>query len=189
MCCLVFVLSIGACEEIKLYVLSLLKSVPLSVYEGLFIIFCLLTVVLLVFRFRKAYKSIALLALIHYIVLIYCSTLLFRSENDVKRFNFTPFWSYERPDMLVEDVMNMLVFVPVGLLLGASYRDVKWWKVLLIGVGLSLPIEILQLIFMRGFSEVDDVINNTLGCMIGYGLYSILTYSYVRTRKKNLEVL
>ena len=36
------------------------------------------------------------------------------------------------------------------------------------GCGISVTIEALQFFFMRDFSEVDDVIHNTLGCLIGY---------------------
>lgn len=37
--------------------------------------------------------------------------------------------------------------------------------------GCSIMIEATQLLMSRGFSELDDVFNNTLGAIIGYGLY------------------
>lgn len=43
-----------------------------------------------------------------------------------------------------------------------------WWKALLVSCGISVTIESLQFFFMRGFSEVDDVMHNTLGCLIGW---------------------
>jgi glycopeptide antibiotics resistance protein len=43
-----------------------------------------------------------------------------------------------------------------------------WWKALLIGGSISVTIESLQFFFMRGFSELDDVMHNTLGCILGY---------------------
>lgn len=36
----------------------------------------------------------------------------------------------------------------------------------LIGCGISVTIEALQFFFMRGFSELDDVMHNTVGCLI-----------------------
>ncbi len=45
-----------------------------------------------------------------------------------------------------------------------------WWKALLVSCGISVTIEALQFLFMRGFSEVDDVMHNTLGCILGYML-------------------
>jgi glycopeptide antibiotics resistance protein len=43
-----------------------------------------------------------------------------------------------------------------------------WWKALLIGCGISVTIEALQFFLMRGFSELDDVMHNTVGCLIGW---------------------
>lgn len=61
--------------------------------------------------------------------------------------------------------MNGVAFIPIGLLLGISFPDIKWWKVLLIGGAFSLLIETLQFFLRRGFAEVDDVWHNVVGCM------------------------
>lgn len=42
---------------------------------------------------------------------------------------------------------------------------------LLIGCSISTTIEVLQFCFMKGFSEMDDVMHNTLGCILGYSLW------------------
>lgn len=55
------------------------------------------------------------------------------------------------------------MFVPIGWLLQSE----KKWK-LVIPVLLSLIIEILQLLTMRGLFEFDDVLNNSLGAFIGW---------------------
>ena len=49
-----------------------------------------------------------------------------------------------------------------------------WWKVLLVVCSISIVIESLQFWFVKGFSEVDDVMHNMLGCMIGYGVYLLI---------------
>ena len=49
-----------------------------------------------------------------------------------------------------------------------SFEEMTWWKALLVSCGISVTIEALQFLFMRGFSEVDDVMHNTLGCLIGW---------------------
>lgn len=64
--------------------------------------------------------------------------------------------------------MNVIVFIPVGSLLGIAFKQATWWKALLMGCGISVTIEALQFFFMRGFSEVDDVIHNMVGCFIGW---------------------
>ena len=47
-------------------------------------------------------------------------------------------------------------------------KSMTWLMVVIIGCGISVTIESLQFLFMRGFSELDDVMHNTLGCILGY---------------------
>ena len=61
-----------------------------------------------------------------------------------------------------------LLFIPVGLLLCCAFKQITWWKTLLIGCSISITIEALQFCFLKGFSEVDDVMHNTMGCLIGW---------------------
>ena len=80
--------------------------------------------------------------------------------------------------------MNVVVFIPVGLLICIAFKQMTWWKVLLIGCGISVTIETLQFFLMRGFSEVDDVMHNTVGCIMGYIIYSILVRIFINTKLK-----
>ena len=73
--------------------------------------------------------------------------------------------------------MNVVVFVPVGLLLGIAFKQMTWWKALLIGCSISITIEALQFWFMKGFSEEDDVMHNTVGCILGYMMVRGLRFS------------
>ncbi len=81
--------------------------------------------------------------------------------------------------------MNVIVFVPIGLLVGWTIKNMNWKKVFFIGMGISFSIELLQLVFKRGFAEVDDLIHNTLGCMIGFGVYSLAKVGYERISKNH----
>lgn len=65
--------------------------------------------------------------------------------------------------------MNVIVFIPIGMILCSLLRVKGSWLVaLLIGCSISITIEALQFWFMKGFSEVDDVMHNTVGCLIGW---------------------
>ena len=57
---------------------------------------------------------------------------------------------------------------------GIAYPYVNWKGAMVVGLLISVVIEVLQFVFKRGLCEVDDVIHNVLGCMIGYGVASIL---------------
>lgn len=69
---------------------------------------------------------------------------------------------------------NILVFVPLGLLVPLLWKRFRrFWKVSLLGAGVSLSIETLQLLLPRG-TDVDDIWLNTLGAMLGYLVWLIV---------------
>lgn len=155
--------------EFKQYIISLYKDIPQEVYEGLLSVFCLGVVLFIAFKgVRIGLRWSSVLLLIEYVFLVFCSTVIFRPTGETRQYDFHPFWSYSRPDLLVENIMNVIVFIPIGLLLGCAFKQTTWWKALLIGCSISVTIEALQFWFMKGFSEVDDVMHNTVGCIVGY---------------------
>ena len=68
---------------------------------------------------------------------------------------------------------NIILFLPVGILYPAAFKR-NWKRVLLFGFCLSLMIEVSQLILRRGYFEVDDLICNTMGALIGNALYAVI---------------
>lgn len=160
---------------------SLWRDIPLYIFESLFVVFCIGAVALLYLKgFKSGWRYVAGLLLAEYVFVLYCSTVLFRHVSSVREYDFSPFWSYrayfcgEDTTLLAENIMNIVVFIPVGLLLGLSSRSMTWSRALLIGASFSVGIELLQFIFLRGFAEFDDVMHNTLGCVMGYGLFCLL---------------
>ena len=154
------------------------QMLPPRMYFWLGILLCLGTVSLWVsLGFRKGTRWAVGLLLVLYLFWIYCMTLIYRDTQAVRSFNLIPFWSYRAIGtgdkiLLVQDIMNVVAFIPVGLLLGCSIGRMKLCHVLLAGVLLSFSIEILQFVFFRGFAEFDDLFHNTLGCLLGYGAYA-----------------
>lgn len=69
-------------------------------------------------------------------------------------------------------VLNILLFVPFGFLLPLGIRFFRrFWATYLTGLAVTVLIESTQLILARGVAEADDILNNFLGTMIGYGIY------------------
>ena len=168
------------------YVINLYQDVPTEVYEGLLSVFCIGAVGLIAFLgWKRGWKKVVGLLLVEYVFFIYCSTVIFRTRVEEVGHNFTPFWSYNHPELLVENIMNVVAFVPVGILIGvmADVRGMmderrwkKGWQVALIvgtGLGISVSIETMQYFFHLGFSELDDVMHNTIGCFLGFGVTQI----------------
>lgn len=68
--------------------------------------------------------------------------------------------------------MNVVLFYPAGLLLCSLLPEgwKKWCRVLLTFVvlcALSCGIEYAQFIYALGQAEIDDVIHNSLGALLG----------------------
>ena len=162
-------------EQFRQYIINLYQDIPQEVYEGLLSVFCIGLVVFVAWKgFKTGLRYSAILLLVEYVFLIFCSTVIFRATGEISKYDFHPFWSYKaiqdgRENLLAENIMNVIVFIPVGMILGSLLKVKGSWLIaLLIGCSISVTIESLQFFFMRGFSEVDDVMHNTLGCLIGW---------------------
>ncbi len=114
-----------------------------------------------------------------YLVVVFGTTLLSRG-NFWGRSVVSLFYTYKDAWVNADVsawrniVLNILLFVPFGFLLPLG---VKWFrnfgKTCVAGFLLTLVIELYQLKFSMGIFEVADLVHNTLGAMIGYGLWSI----------------
>ena len=161
------------------YIIDLLTSVPTWVYMialGIFVGGS----VFIIRSGKKGKKLTILLFLFVYYLLLLCSTVIFREARTTLHQGFNPFWHYKAFSqgkllLLPEAVMNVLVFIPIGFALCLTFRRIRWWQTVVIGMALSVGIELLQLVFKRGCADIDDVIHNTLGCVVGCGLYWAMT--------------
>lgn len=75
---------------------------------------------------------------------------------------------------IINLVGNMIVFLPMGCFLPWLFKKFKSFKntVLLVG-GIVVAIEIMQIVFGVGSFDVDDIILNVGGAMLGYAITSI----------------
>lgn len=116
-----------------------------------------------------------------YLFLLYCymliaTTFLSRSEARIAKMNlklFSTFGSYGVCQVYMYE--NIIMFVPYGILvylLFKKFRKVYW----MLGIGFcsSLLIEVIQYITKRGYFQIDDIFNNVLGMVIGYGFGWVL---------------
>ena len=86
---------------------------------------------------------------------------------------------------------NVGGFVPFGFcvpLLGCTKP--KLWKAFISSLGLSAAIELTQLLSKIGCCDVDDILMNTLGGVIGYLFYKIFVAVWQKriTRSKNVSI-
>lgn len=107
------------------------------------------------------------------------------------RFNLIPFHTIkiylERAHIgifLVNIVGNILMFAPIGFCVPLLWRRMRGFlRITLLGVAVSCGIELLQILMLRSV-DIDDVILNSLGVILGYLLYLPVAKRYALTRKK-----
>lgn len=83
---------------------------------------------------------------------------------------------------------NILIFVPYGFFISMASRSRGFFKTLLCSMLLSLGVEIVQLFTRVGSFDVDDILLNTIGGVLGYIVFVLCNWirrkHHVRNRKK-----
>ena len=99
-------------------------------------------------------------------------------------YNLTPFleirrfWNYRRflglKAVFINLVGNILAFVPFGAILPVISRRTRgFFRVMLLGFSFSLLVECTQLVTRVGTFDVDDLMLNTLGAVLGYLFFAL----------------
>lgn len=136
-------------------------------------------------------KQLLIILFITYSVFVVWMTLLMREPRTAGRV-FEPrlFWAfrswlignYYGKAESIQYFPNILFFIPFGFL----FPRKKWIQVCFAALFTSTVIEASQYIFNLGWCEIDDVISNTTGAMIGFSLRGVLEKTYRKIRGKKL---
>lgn len=169
------------------------------------IFFIRLTIDLLIMAFGvflavKLYKKgvfdraqrVACIVLFIWGAIVLLFTVLGRRSNktDEMIYNLELFSCYRRiiiqhdHSMLISVLENISMFVPIGFTLSVVFKKHRVIIPLLVSFGLSLCIEVCQLLLHSGIFEFDDLFNNTLGAVIGI-ILCLLCSSIVKIIRKN----
>ena len=167
--------------EFEVYAFGIASKIPSIVYLILLAVLVIGVAVILFSQKTRRTLKIARLMLMEWVVLIFCSTVIFRETRGESVINLVPLSSYfciaensYLKEVAVINLLNICVFLPVGIFLKYGYRNIICKKVLLVGFILSATIELLQFLLCNGVCEIDDIIHNVAGCMLGYGIASLL---------------
>lgn len=126
-------------------------------------------------EFRFPWRKIVLLLVtVGYATVVLYATF-FRGSGYSREWNFHLFrawreaWNNFSAKNWLNVLLNVAMFAPFGFLLPFLWRRGRRWYVTIpMGFALSLLIETLQFVLMRGICDVDDLIANTLGAAMGY---------------------
>lgn len=142
-------------------------------------------------------REVLLLLFISTIVMLLSQTILcefyfdrgLRIRDGIHNNNFIPFKifydsyiSYIKYGnymyFIISLLGNIILFIPIGFLLPFIYK-INSKFIILIGFLFSLFIELFQLLLPR-WTDIDDIILNTFGTLIGYLLYKLYVKIYNR---------
>ena len=79
-------------------------------------------------------------------------------------------------DYIRNTILNIILFVPLGFIVPTLWKEYCSLRTAaLMGLGLSLFIEILQIFTFR-LTDVDDLITNTAGCVLGFYIAKLFSF-------------
>ena len=78
-------------------------------------------------------------------------------------------------------IANVVMFIPMGIFICLICKKINWKNIWAVALLIPIFIEICQIFIGRSF-DIDDIINNFIGTIIGYSIAKLL--SYIINRKK-----
>lgn len=142
------------------------------------VIVCSLRIAYLIKNHQKFcfYKEIFVLLFILYVMCLFEIVTL--QDQNYGLSNYIPFkeiFRYEvGSSLFVKNIIgNVLLFLPYGYFASEYIKSKKAWSICLLTTLVTITIEFVQLNIGRTF-DIDDVILNTLGGLLGYLLYRLV---------------
>lgn len=125
---------------------------------------------------------------ITYLIALFIITIYrFGNTNEYADINIIPFKllieSYQYsvsdnpqmalPVLLYNVIGNIIWFIPMGFFLAYFMKSNRFIRVCILCLLISVWIETIQYLLVVGISDIDDVIFNTIGGIIGFCIYQI----------------
>lgn len=74
---------------------------------------------------------------------------------------------------------NIAAFIPLGFLLPIIFKRIrKFPKIILTSFSVSLLFEVIQLLMAIGSFDIDDILLNVFGSLIGYIFYTLISKNF-----------
>lgn len=115
-----------------------------------------------------------------------------------ERLDLVPFldianaFKYNISNVYLQFFLNIVMFIPMGLLLPIIYEKSRsYGKIALISFCVTLTIELIQLLWPHSnrIFDVDDLICNTAGALIGYSIWKLIIILRLRENKKSFRFI
>lgn len=157
----------------------------LNLIALLVVIIIILGSILILYKQTRAKDLISFLFIIYLVFLSYIVTSYQPSYLDS---NFTLFKEICRYDihsrLFIKNIIgNILLFIPLGTFITYKLEIKHFYIIIIISLYFSVCIEIIQLLIGRIF-DIDDILLNVFGSLIGYLVYKILNQFMCKILKK-----
>jgi glycopeptide antibiotics resistance protein len=83
---------------------------------------------------------------------------------------------------------NIIALMPLGFLVPFLFQNMNWNKIILLSLITGLSIELTQLVLHIGIFDIDDVILNGMGIMIGFWKFNIFS-NFSKTAKSIVSAI
>lgn len=156
---------------------SVLRYLPYGLVTGMIVVIILSAINdRRVKKKKQPFSVVAITGFLIYLVVLLFITFLSREDGSSKGINMELFstWGINtRNNAYV--IENIMLFIPYSFFSAWAIKAVRGvFTGTIFGAATSLVIEWLQLLTGRGFFQIDDVLTNTIGALIGCILFQII---------------
>lgn len=153
-----------------------LSYLPLGAAVGAFV-FCLLLIVRHFTKFSLSRKQSLMSALCAVYLVVALQTAFFSREPGSRTsIDLALFATWgESPQAHAYVIENIIMFLPFGILFPAAFAPLRRAPLcVLFGFLFSCSLELMQLITERGHCQLDDIVTNTLGTLLGWIVFTLI---------------
>ncbi|MGL6198579.1 MAG: VanZ family protein [Lachnospiraceae bacterium] len=136
-------------------------------------------------------KNITILLFIIYLliltwIVLFKMTFSFNEMPNLRNINLIPYAESTIVNNSVdysEIIYNSVAFIPVGVYITMLRSNWSFLKKIIPVLALSIFYEVMQFIFAIGATDITDVINNTIGGIVGI-LFYVITSKLIKNKEK-----
>lgn len=151
---------------------------------------------------RRQYRRLGKILIVFYIGFVFYFLLIseiYGRTGEMKDYHYNlvlfkeimRFWNY-RDQLGIFSVSanlagNILIFIPFGFFMPVASEHRNFFVTVMDTFLLSLIIEVIQLLAKVGCFDVDDLLLNTIGGVVGYIIFmisNVIRRNYVKKRRK-----
>lgn len=141
------------------------------------ILFAIVLLVQIVLAHKIHYKKLGFSLLIAYGYGLIALTFMNRELGSRVGLQLKPFETIQlsNAQSIAYAIENIILFLPFGFLIPSCFSKLRHWYLSIpLGIVTSVLIEFIQYKTQLGFCQIDDVMTNTVGTILGYLIFALL---------------